>query len=340
MKKYIHAYIVGGQTLYTALQSWSTDDLNGNDPLKITFNDSESGYENISSIQNWEKYASNFKERYQQIKTLFEENEWQYLSTSEKEIVAKYFLVEKALRDEVLTEEEQTDYNYFKLYNYLSDDVIYTKGISNLFITPKSIDYKQEIDGRFYPKYTFDDNGWLVECEYFSELEISQDAQGFTQYNYSNPILKYEASYTMKPDGYVGSRTVTRRWYRLDGTLDADAKITEKFYEPMNARDEGKKRRRNIVNSLMIETIGLFIMTSPDLPDIPTTETDAMPFLKEISSGLSDYYEYGSKEDSLGNNFLLKQQILDSTYPRLDNFVPETNDTVTIRDYLITKLSV
>lgn len=340
MKKYIHAYIIGGQTLYTGLQSWSNDDLNGNKPMIFTFNSSESEYDNISSIQNWEKYESNTIEKRKQIKILFEETDWSYLTISEKEIVAKYFLVEKNLRDEVLTQQEQDDNNYFKLYNFLSEDIIQQKDINNYFITPKSIDYKKDIDGRLHPKYTFDQYGWLIKCVYYENLSISQDEQGFTQYNYSNPVLEVDAVYVMKPDGYVGSRTITRKWYKLDGTLDPDAKITEKFYEPMLARDAGKRRRRNIINNLMIETVGLFIMTSGDLSDVPTAETDAIPFLKEISSGISDYYEYGSKQDTQGNNFLLKDQIINSTYPRLGNFVPGTNDTVTIRQYILSKISI
>ena len=339
MRKYIHGYIVSGETLYTDIKSWSDADLSGNKPMIISFNDSESGYENISTIENWDLYGSQF-EKCKQIKYIFDETNWESLSIEEKKIVAKHFLVQKDLRDEVLSQQEQDDNNYFKIYNLLSLDVVEGRGISNPFLTPKSIDYKQEIDGRLHPKYTFDNFGWLVECEYFQNLEISQNQFGFTIYDYSDPILKYEAEYYMKPDGYVGSRTVTRRWYRLDGTLDSDAKITQKFYEPMSARDEGKKRRRNIINQLMIETVGLFIMTSEDLSDVPTAESDAIPFLKEISSGLSDYYEYGSKRDSSGTDFLLKQQILASDYSRLDNFVPNTGDTLTIRQYLIMKLDV
>lgn len=333
MKKYIHGFITQEGTCYKDITSWADIE----NPLIITFNQAEVGYENISSINTWDLYGPIF-EKCKQIKYLYDDTSWELLSLQEKKIVAKHFIVDKTLRDEVLTQQEQDEHNYFKIYNLLSNDIIETNSISNPFLTPKSIDYKKHIDGRLHPKYIFDEYGWLVECEYFENLEISQNQLGFTQYDYSNPILKYEASYTMKDDGYVGSRTVTRRWYRLDGTLDVDSKITQKFYEPMMARDEGKRRRRNLVNILMIQTVGLFIMTSVDLEDVPTAETDAMPFLKEISSGLSVYYEYGSRQDASNNNFLLKQQIIDSTYSRLDNFVPGTDDTITIRDFLINKL--
>jgi hypothetical protein len=340
MKKYIHTYIVNDQTIYTTLQSWSDVDLSGNKPMIISLNESENGYENISSIENWEKYGNNFKEKYQQIKTLFEETDWLSLTLSEKEIVAKYFLVDKTLRDEVLTQQEQDDNNYYKLYNYISEDVIINNGISNLTITPKSIDYKKDVDGKLHPNYEFDNLGFLTGCTYYTDVDISQNAQGFTQYDYTNPILRYTASYTIKSDGYVGSRTVNRKWYMTDGTLSDDAKITEKVYQPMEARDEGKRRRRNLINMIIVNTVGLIIMTSQDLNTVTEAEKDAIDFLKEVNQGINEYYEYGSRTDSQGNPCKLIQDITNSTYPRLDNYVPNTNDTVTIRQYLISKLDV
>jgi hypothetical protein len=169
MKKYIHGYIVNGQTLIKDLASWSTDTLNGNKPMIISFNEIESGYENISSIELWDSYGEQF-EKCKQIKYIFDETNWESLSIEEKKIVAKHFIVDENLRDEVLSQQEQDDNNYFKLYNLLSLDAIESRGISNPFLTPKSIDYKQEIDGRLHPKYTFDINGWLVECEYFKNF--------------------------------------------------------------------------------------------------------------------------------------------------------------------------
>lgn len=339
MRKHIHAYILSGQTLFKDLQSWSSDFLNGNEPIIISFNEVESGYENISSIENWDLYGSLF-EKCKQIKYLFDDTTWELLSLEEKKIVAKHFIVDKTLRDEVLSQQEQDDNNYFKIYNLLSIDVVEMRNITNPFLTPKSIDYKHDIDGRLHPKYVFDNHGWLIECEYFENLEISQNQLGFTQYDYSNPILKYSASYSMKDDGYVGSRTVTRRWYRLDGTLDVDAKITQKFYEPMAARAEGRQRRTNLINNLIIQAVGLIIMTSEDLNNVLDAESDAIPFMREVAAGISDYYEYGTKLDPQGNPCKLIQDVSNSSYVRLNNFVPNTNNTVTIREFIISKLNI
>lgn len=341
MKKYIHAYILNGQTLFTQLMSWSDIEIGNNKPMKITCNVSEEGYENITNIENIEKYIYRF-EICKQLNYIIQEEtfDWNNLNNNEKKILSKYFLVEKTLRDEVLTEQEQEDNNYFRIYNLLSRDYIETNNISNPFLTPKSIDYKKAVDGNLHPKYIFDNHGWLVECIYYRDLSIWQNQLGFTQYDYSYPVLHYTANYTIKDDGYVGSRIVTRKWYKLDGTLDDDAKITEKFYEPMNARNEGKRRRTTLINLIIIQTVGLFIMTSPDLNNVTEAEEDAIPFMREVANGISEYYEYGTKRDNQGNPCKLIQDVMNSQYSRLNNFVPGTNNTVTIRQFIISKLDV
>lgn len=341
MRKYIQAYNIPNKGVVGVdVDSWSGHELSGNEPIIISLTSSISGYNNITSFQNWLRYCDDTHHSIRlQMEYLYNETTWENLSLEDKKIVAKYFLVDKTKRDEVLTQQEQDDNNYFKIYDLVSEDVFIFKNITNKFITPKSIDYKKEIDGRLHPKYTFDSKGWLTQCEYFRNLEISQNQQNFTIYTYSDPILLYTATYSIKPDGYVGYRTVTRKWYRLDGTLDTDAKITVKYYEPLEARKEAIRRRQNLINNLIIETVGLIMMTNPN--ELTTTliaEKDAIPFMEEISVGISKYYEYGNTTDTQGNPCKLIQDITTSQYTRLNAYVPGTNDTVTIRQYIISRL--
>jgi len=232
------------------------------------------------------------------------------------------------------------DGNYYKIYDYLSMDTISQKNVRNKYITPHSLDYKKDVNTKLHPEYIFDELGFLVECNYYTDLSVSIDYNGFTVFNYSNQILKYVAVYELHDTGHVKKRTVTRSWYLKDGTISNNAKVTEKFYDGIRARDEGKRRRRNLINKLIIETVGLIILTSADLSGILEAESDAMPFMKDISSGISDYYEYGNKKDSQKSNVLLVEKVLNSTYSRLDNFVPKTNDKVTIRDYIVSKINI
>jgi hypothetical protein len=107
----------------------------------------------------------------------------------------------------------------------------------------------------------------------------------------------------------------------------------------MVARDEARRRRKNLINDLLIKSVGLFIITSPDLNDVNSAESDAIPFLKDINSAISGYYEYGTKVDTDGKACQLIQEISVHTYTRLDNFVPGTNDTITIRMFIINALN-
>jgi len=339
MRKYIHAYNIPNiGTLYTDVTSWLDSDLNGNKPCIISDIDSIEGYTNITSIKNWEFFKTEVLNIRKQVKYLYDETTWEDLSLQEKKIVAKLFLVDKPLRDEVLTEEEQQEFNYFLIYDAISEDIYKFKNITDKKVTPKSIDYKRDIDGRLHPEYIFDLRGSLIECNYYLDVDTWIDQFGFKQFNYSTPVLKYESEYILDTDGYVSYRTVTRRWYKLDGTLSDDAKITRKYYDPINARDEVKRRRHNIINKLLVEVTGLIIITSPDLNTVSDTERDAIPFMRSISGGIAEYYEYGSTRDVDNNPPRLIQEISVSDYPRLDNFLPNTNNTVTIRDFIIWRL--
>jgi len=338
-QKYIHGYNLGDGVIGLTVDSWSSDDTNNNNGIIINTENTLSGYTNISSYQTWEREGED-RDKKPQISYLYSGDTWSGMTTEDKKIVAKYFLVDKSKRDEVLTQEEQDEYNYYIIYDLLSDDAIEHKNITNKKLTPKSIDYKIDLDVRLNPKYTFNSRGHLTECIYYKDLSVSVNEAGISTYTYSTPVLRYQASYVIGSDNYTKSRTVTRSWYLLDGTLCSNSKITTKIYEAAQAREEGVTRRNNIINQLLINTVGLILMTSNDLTTVSQAETDGVNFLKEISEGISEYYQYGSKLDSQGNPCKLIQQISASTYTRLNNYVPGTSNTVTIRMYILSKLNV
>lgn len=316
------------------IKSWDSD----LEPFIISDVNSMSGYENISTIGNFYKYINDFRIKYHQIKILLSETTFDSLTESEKKIVCLLHLTSKSNIDFYLTEDEKERYNYFKIYNFTSDDAL--DKVSDLKIPPHSLNYKTDLMVRLNPEYIIDDTGFLKSVIYYENLETSFDSNGFTQMNYSNPILKYEADYILHPNGYVDKRTVNRSWYLMDGTLSEKIKVSNKVYDGMMSRDEGNRRRRNLINKLLVETVGLFIITSSDLNNVVEAESDAIPFMKEISNGISDYYEYGNRKDSQGNPCLLIQMVLDSNYNRLNNIIPNSSPEITIRDYIIFKLDV
>ena len=342
----IFAYNVSGQTVGIDTSVWDELDLNGNSPFITSASTTLSGYSNISSIQNWDEFGNSAGLRHckirSEIKDIYDANTgttWSAYTVDDQKVLSKYFLVDKSLRDEVLTNEEQEEYNHYKLYDFLSDDVHESMGAENPKTAPKSIDYKKDLSVRLHPDYKFDRFGFLTGCTYYENLEVSYDAYGFTVFTYDNPVLNYDAVYAFADNGYVSTRSVVRRWYKMDGTLSEDSKDTFKVYTPMVARDEARTRRKNLINNLLVNAVGLFIMTSNDLSNVLEAEADALPLLKDINSALSAYYEFGTKLDAQGNPCQLIQEIAVHPYARLDNFVPGTSNTVTIRMYILNGLN-
>jgi len=258
------------------------------------------------------------------------------LTLNDKTILAKNFVVDKDKRDEVLTQQQQDDSNYFKLYNFLSHDVMERLGYINRQTTPKSIDYKRDVKKRFSPKYEFSDAGFLTGVTYYENLTVTV-VSGITTFNYDNPIVRYDAQYFENSDGYVTHRIIDRSWAMMDDTWSPDHKVSLKLYDSKMSREEGNRRRRNLINNLLIDTVGLFFMTSGDAT-VSETESHAIPFLTEIDSGIQLYYESGAKEDAQGNPCLLIQQVSASTYTRLGNAVPNGGGA-TIKDFIISRLN-
>jgi len=336
-KKFLHTLIDGSSPplLYGIdIKSWDSD-LN---PFLISDIDTVTGYTNISSIENWYNFVDDFRSKYHQIRILFSETTFIDLSESEKKIICYFNLTTQNNIDTYLSEDEKELYNYYKIYNFSSDDSLYK--IGDLKVPPHSLNYKTDLILRLHPEYIIDDLGFLESVIYYEYLETTLDSNGFTQMNYTNPILTYDANYTIHPNGYVDKRTVTRSWYLMDGTLSNKSKVSNKVYNGMMARAEGNRRRRNLISKLLVQIVGLFIITSPDLNNVIEAESDAIPFVKEISKGISDYYEYGNRTDSQDNPCLLIQLVGSSTYDRLNNNVPDTSPQITIRDYIMFKLNV
>ena len=304
------------------------------------------GYTDVTSIINLDTLGPLVGLRHSVVRTEIKElydtatgTTWSAHTIDEQKILSKFFRVDETKRDEVLTQDEQDGYNHYKIYDFISDDVIERLGVINPKTTPKSVDYKKDVQVRFHPEFNFDKFGFLTGCTYYENLSVSYDAYGFTVFTYDNPIVNYVADYTFADNGYVATRTVTRKWYMMDGSLSTDAKTTFKVYEPMVARNEARRRRKNLINDLLINTVGLIIITSGDLDNVTDAEADAMPLMRDINSAISAYYEYGTKLDAQGNVCQLIQEISVHAYTRLDNFVPNTSNTVTIRMFILGALN-
>jgi len=107
----LQAYLLNNVPL-SEYGSWSSSEISG--PPFIVGETISSNYSDISSILNWSKYGTSLKDYSyvrERIKELTYSIGFNNLTTEEKIISSKYFVVGKSDRDTVLTDEEQ--YNYW-----------------------------------------------------------------------------------------------------------------------------------------------------------------------------------------------------------------------------------
>ena len=223
--------------------------------------------------------------------------------------------------------------NTFKVYEFLSDDAI-SKWGNDFRVTPKSVDYKKDINGRLHPKYTFL-RGFLTECEYFENAsQVVDPYTGFTGLTYDNSVLKVNFDYYIGSDGYVSHRTSTRSWCLHNEEYSVDTKVSMKYYEKNQAKKEGKVRRLNIVDQITLDTGGLIVLTESGVTTVKQAEELALPFLDEFDGEIDKYTK--------GNTSPLISGIVSASiiaYPWLMNEVPGSDPSTTIQEYVIYNLS-
>lgn len=114
------AYLINGEPVGTVVPSWSTDDLNGNKP----FVESESvisGYGDISSIENWDRFGGNCT-NYEMVRYYIQVlvitiaggdfANWNNLTLAEKEVACKYVTAPYGLRVPAVVSDEQDKENW------------------------------------------------------------------------------------------------------------------------------------------------------------------------------------------------------------------------------------
>jgi len=223
--------------------------------------------------------------------------------------------------------------NFFKIYYLLNDDLY--KNITTYYNTPKSYNFKDGVYKRLHPKYTFD-RGFLIKCEYFESLQVTKDSFGFYVYNYAYPVVKVNFVYVFGDDEYVHHRHTKREWVMLDGTYSNDVKHVVKVYDGQQGRIEGIRRRSNIMDQIIVETVGLIVMLDPNINTISEAEEVSLPLL---NSAISDVNKFKEGDVQPLISFMITYQLPLGTNGGnwLEYVIPNTGG-VTIRNYIISKL--
>lgn len=106
------AYLITGQPVGVSITSWEETDLNGN-PAFLVEDAVTSGYQDISSIENWDNLGELATDDCSmirnEIKAFYDATTFSSLTSSEKEVVSRWFVSTKSERDTIKTEEEQIE---------------------------------------------------------------------------------------------------------------------------------------------------------------------------------------------------------------------------------------
>ncbi len=96
-KKHLLAYQISGQTVGVDLEGWNNADLNGNPAFQIILSGDTvpSGYTDIDSIENWNRFGLQIANDYSvvkfEIKDIATILEWSGLTNTEKDLAIKYY---------------------------------------------------------------------------------------------------------------------------------------------------------------------------------------------------------------------------------------------------------
>lgn len=106
-------------------------------PIVITDNLNTTDYDDITSIENWDKYKSYTTVDIVRDGMTAEVDSigWVSLTQTQKEIVVKWFIVDKNLRDEVYTDEEQKDFVNRLVFMQKSNKI---EDYSDIYNSPKA----------------------------------------------------------------------------------------------------------------------------------------------------------------------------------------------------------
>lgn len=149
----------------------------------------------------------------------------------------------------------------FQIYEYVPRPLLNRDKL----VPPFDIDYKVGLSRRLVPARVMI-KGELQEVTYYAEYDWSEPEE----YNrYKVPVLKVTIAYVRDALGFAQYRTTTRQWYYTDGTLCTDpacTKTTSKGYDLRTTIVEGKRRRQNVIDGLLLPVLGMMIQTELSNP--------------------------------------------------------------------------
>lgn len=204
----------------------------------------------------------------------------------------------------------------YKIYQYIS-----SVPLEEWRVPPYTYNYKNALDIRLHPKRTFI-KGELTKVEFYSSYDPGTET-------FDDLVVQEDYVY-IRENGFVSSRELTITWVLADGTLSPNTKTRIKYYDQGAALAEGKRRRKNLINNLSIQIVGLIAATEGVTVEEATATGEA--FLDKHSADISTF-------ELSGSDVLPQAIAADTEELWLDNPLPQDPET-TIREFIISELTI
>lgn len=223
----------------------------------------------------------------------------------------------------------------YKLWDFVID-----KG--DIYKAPLDVDYKKSLTTRLHPKNYFT-KGELTMREYYENAQV--DLMG--NVTFSNLILKEENVYTRDPAGFAVYRTQTISWIRDDESIGPEKKTALKYYAGIDKIQEGKKRRANLVDALMMRCAEYLIINKTiarrtELQD-PNYDLTLLETNEQIVTGRDYLTQYGNEFSAFishSDKLILTATLNDSDHSFLDQSIPGFTPAVSFRDFIISEMTI
>lgn len=178
------------------------------------------------------------------------------------------------------------------------------------------------LDQRLYALPIFT-KGRISRVEFYGD--VGHDASG--ELVGSDLVVSEDHVYSLDAAGLARFRTITITWYREDGT-PGQTKQRPKKYNNAQARQEGRRRRRNVIDKLSIDVVGMVAMTETS-GHLPNAIALATPWLEAREELVAQFLE-------LSGSALRDSALADTHTSWLNNLL---GPGFTIRDHIAQELS-
>ena len=163
----------------------------------------------------------------------------------------------------------------------------------------------------------------MTRVEYHENVTVNPDSS----LTGNDLLVAEDHVYTENADGFAIYRDITVTWYREDGSAGPETKTLRKYYTVIESRTEGRKRRRNVIDTISMNVVG-WLMATQTAGDQGAAVALGTPFMANLSTETNNYIE-------LSDGSLATAITDDTTTAWLDNLIAPG---VTIRAGLLAEL--